>query len=53
MPYFNSPELVKMSDAQLIAAIRAGKGQMPAFGSKLSAADTEALAKYVRELQKE
>jgi mono/diheme cytochrome c family protein len=53
MPYFNSPELLKMSDAQLFAAIRGGKGQMPAFGNQLSDEDSEALAKYVRGLQKE
>ena len=52
MPRFNAPEILRMSDAQLIAVIRDGKEKMPAFGSKLSAADTEALAKYVRVLQK-
>lgn len=53
MPYFNSPEILRMSDAQLLAAIRNGKGKMPAFGSKFSAAESNALAKYVRVLQKE
>jgi mono/diheme cytochrome c family protein len=53
MPYFNSPELLKMSDAQLMADINGGNGKMPAFGSQLSDADSKALVKYVRVLQKQ
>jgi mono/diheme cytochrome c family protein len=36
------------SDAQIIHAITTGPGVMPAFGKKLSAAEIQALARYVR-----
>lgn len=43
-----SPEVQKLSDADLQKAITAGKGKMPAFGSKLSAAQAADLVKLVR-----
>ena len=36
------------SDAEIIHAITTGPGLMPAFGKKLSPAEIEALARYVR-----
>jgi mono/diheme cytochrome c family protein len=35
-PSFNSPEMLKMSDADFIADTKNGKGKMPAYSGKLS-----------------
>jgi cytochrome c6 len=48
----NSPDLIKASDADLIAATTNGKGKMPAYGTKLSAAEIKSSIAYVRTLQK-
>lgn len=43
---------LKMSDARLTKIIKNGKpGQMPAFGSKLSATELKAVKAYVRSLK--
>ena len=43
---------LKISDARLTKIIKNGKpGQMPAFGSKLSATDLKAVKAYVRSLK--
>jgi cytochrome c6 len=52
VPDYKSPEVLKLTDAQLVASITGGKGKMPAFGSRLSGAEIQGLAKYVRTLQK-
>ena len=39
------------SDAEIVHAIQTGPGMMPAFGKKLSEAEVEALADYVRTLK--
>ena len=49
---FHSPEIIKMSDAELIAITTEGKERMPGYGSKLSAPEIEALVAYIRTLQK-
>jgi mono/diheme cytochrome c family protein len=50
---FHSPEVQKMTDAQLIEIITKGKEKMPAYGAgKLTAAQIKDLAGYVRELGK-
>ncbi len=49
---FNSPELKKASTASLIAAVTNGKGNMPAYAGKLSAAQISAAVEYIRTLQK-
>lgn len=49
---FASPQVIKMSDAELEAAISAGKGKMPAYGKQMSSADIHGLTKYIRTLQK-
>jgi len=41
-----------MSDADLTAAITKGKGKMPAYGDKLSAAQIKDLVAYIRTLKK-
>jgi cytochrome c6 len=49
---FNSPDLIKASDAQLFASTKNGKGKMPAFGAKLSEAEIKETIAYIRTLQK-
>ncbi len=49
---FTSPDLVKASDADLIAATTNGKGKMPAFSAKLTGAQIKDVVGYIRTLQK-
>jgi mono/diheme cytochrome c family protein len=49
---FNSPDLIKASDAQLFASTKTGKGKMPAFSGKLSDAEIQETIVYIRTLQK-
>ncbi len=50
---FHSPEVQKMTDAQLIEVITKGKEKMPAYGvGKLTAEQIKGLAGYVHELGK-
>ncbi len=51
-PSFNSPEMLKMSDADLIAATKNGKGKMPAYSGKLSDMEIKDVVAYIRTLQK-
>jgi len=46
-----SPEVQKMSEADLIALISNGKGKMPASKGKLSDDEISAVAKYVHTLK--
>jgi mono/diheme cytochrome c family protein len=48
-----SPGVVKMSDAELASVISKGKNSMPAFGSRLTPPQIEALVSYIRTLQKQ
>lgn len=48
---FHSPEVAKMSDAELIEAIQKGKGKMQAFEGKLTPDQIKALVKYIRSLK--
>ncbi|MGA1980891.1 MAG: c-type cytochrome [Acidobacteriaceae bacterium] len=56
VPSFKAPASVKASDADLIAAVTNGKGtgtiKMPAYTSKLTAAQIKDVVGYVRTLQK-
>ena len=47
---FHSPEVQKMTDAQLSDLIAKGKNKMPAFAGKLTAEQIKELTSYVREL---
>jgi mono/diheme cytochrome c family protein len=47
-----SPEVQKMTDAQLTEATTNGKGKMPAYKDKLSADQIKGLVAYVRALAK-
>jgi mono/diheme cytochrome c family protein len=49
---FSSPDLVKASDADLIAATKNGKGKMPAYSGKLTDAQIKDVVAYIRTLQK-
>ena len=49
---FSSPDIVKESDAELIASTTNGKGKMPAFSGKLKAAQIKDVVAYIRTLQK-
>jgi cytochrome c6 len=50
---FGSDEVTKMSDADLIAIITAGKNKMPAYGKSLKDTEIKDLVAYVRELGKQ
>ena len=49
---FNSPSLIKASDADLIAATKNGKGKMPAYTGKLTDPQIADVIAYIRTLQK-
>lgn len=50
---FGSDEVTKMSDADLVTIITAGKNKMPAYGKTLKDADIKGLVAYIRELSKQ
>jgi cytochrome c6 len=47
-----SPAIQSMSDADLTGAISNGKGKMPAYAGKLTAAQIADLVSYIRTLKK-
>lgn len=47
-----APAIVKKPDAELIEFVKKGKGNMPAFGTKLSDSQIKEVIAYVRTLQK-
>jgi mono/diheme cytochrome c family protein len=49
---FHSAQVQQQSDARLTDVISEGRGNMPAFGTRLSKDQIDALAKYVRNLGK-
>jgi mono/diheme cytochrome c family protein len=49
---FSSPDLIKASDADLIAATKNGKGKMPAYAGKLTDPQIKDVIAYIRTLQK-
>ena len=49
---FGSPEIQKMTDAQLIELTTKGKNKMPAYENKLTADQIKGLVAYIRELAK-
>src|ERR1700733_2683021 len=49
---FNSPDVLKESDADLIAVIKNGKNKMPAFTGKLTDAENTDLVAVILTLQK-
>ena len=49
---FASPEIQKMTDADLATVIAKGKGKMPAYANKLKEAEITDLVSYIRQLGK-
>ncbi|WP_433965310.1 c-type cytochrome [Tunturiibacter gelidiferens] len=49
---FNSPDVMKQSDADLTAVIKKGKNKMPAFEGKLTDAQIASLIEHIHTLQK-
>ena len=49
---FKDPEMIKASDAQLIASTKNGKGKMPVYNGKLTDAQIKDVILYIRTLQK-
>lgn len=49
---FNTPEVMKETDAELIAVIKDGKGKMPAFKTKLTDPEITLLMVKIHGLQK-
>lgn len=51
-PPFNSPDILKMSDTDLIAVTKSGKGKMPAYSGKLTDLQIKDVIAYIHTLQK-
>ena len=49
---YNSPDVLKLSDAQLSDIVKRGKNKMPAFGTQLTDAQIKSLLPYIHSLQK-
>jgi mono/diheme cytochrome c family protein len=49
---FNSPEVMKLSDDDLINVTKNGHAKMPAFGGKLTEAQIKDVVAHIRTLQK-
>jgi mono/diheme cytochrome c family protein len=49
---FNSPDVLKESDADLIGATKNGRGKMPAFAGKLTDPQITDVVAYIHTLQK-
>jgi mono/diheme cytochrome c family protein len=49
---FHSAQVQRQSDAQLAEVVGQGRGNMPAFGVRLSKDQIDALVKYIRTLAK-
>jgi mono/diheme cytochrome c family protein len=48
---FQSPEVAKQSDAELIKVTKDGKGKMPKYDGKLTDDQIKGLVKYIRSLK--
>src|SRR5262245_29209906 len=48
---FHSPEVAKMSDAELFEITKKGKEKMPAYDKKLTDDQIKSLVKYIRSLK--
>ncbi len=51
-PSLLSPAILKLATADLIATVKNGKGQMPAYGEKLTDAQITNVVAYIETLQK-
>lgn len=48
---FNSPEVAKQSDADMVKITKEGKGKMPKFEGKLTDDQIKELVKYIRSMK--
>jgi mono/diheme cytochrome c family protein len=48
---FKAPEMIKATDAQLIASTKNGKGKMPSYAGKLTDAQIKEVVAFIRTLQ--
>ncbi|SRR5579864_4291945 len=48
---FNSPEMAKLSDAELVEITKKGKDKMPSYDKKLTDDQIKSLIKYIRSLK--
>ena len=53
VPPFTTPAVMKMSDTDLIAIVKNGKGKMPSYGNRLTDAQIQEAVGYIRTLQKQ
>lgn len=51
-PSLKSPDIVKMTDAELFGATTKGKGKMPPYAGKLSDTQIKDVVAFIRTLQK-
>lgn len=49
---FKTPDMVKLTSAEMFAAVKNGKAKMPAYGGQLSDGQIHELVTYIRSLQK-
>jgi cytochrome c6 len=49
---FTSPDIAKMTDAELIEVTKHGKNKMPAYADKLSDSEIKDLVAYIRQFGK-
>jgi len=49
---YTSPEVMKLSDAQITDIVKHGKNKMPAFGPQLTDEQIKSLLPYIHTLQK-
>jgi mono/diheme cytochrome c family protein len=52
LKHLGSPEVQKLTDAEMTKLIGDGKGKMPAYKGKLSDDDIKAVVAFVRTLKK-
>jgi mono/diheme cytochrome c family protein len=49
---FHDPDMIKVTDADLVVAITKGRNKMPAYGTQFSEDQIKGLVAYIRGLQK-
>lgn len=49
---FNSPDVVKMTDSEMMAIVKNGRKKMPGFATTLSDAQIKDVVAHIRSLQK-
>jgi mono/diheme cytochrome c family protein len=52
VPPLDSPDILKMSDAELITVTKNGKGKMPSYAGKITDGQIKDVVAYIRTFQK-